>query len=168
MSAWQVLLLLLLCIKYSMLCNFWVRSHSGRKLSKLTGDPMSTTRWASSHRGQTRMIKITKKSQSKLHMCENIQLESFIEFILKVLIFRVFWPITQVYNDTGRGNSAAGASSRYGMKWKNDWWWLQLLCLPASCWVSRFLWPEFRGDTISSKSGAFLIVRGHILIIPLK
>src|SRR5258706_5704499 len=100
-------------------------------------------------------------------MCESIKQRLYIKFLFKVLIFRVLWPITQVYNEIGMGNSAARASSRYRWKWRIDWWWLQLLCLPALCWVSRFLWPEFLGDTISSKSGTFLIVRGHILIIPL-
>ena len=62
------------------------------------------------------------------------------------------------------GNSALRVGSRYRGKWRILWWWFQVLGLPASCWVSRFLWPEFLGDAISCKSGAFLIVRTHILI----
>src|SRR5258706_2869879 len=40
-------------------------------------------------------------------MCKNIELRLYIEFIIKVRIFRVLWPIVQVYNDTSRGNSVA-------------------------------------------------------------
>jgi len=37
-------------------------------------------------------------------MCKNIEVR---QFTLKALIFRVLWPVVQVYNDTGRGNSVA-------------------------------------------------------------
>ena len=40
-------------------------------------------------------------------MSENIQAKLYIKFILKVLIFRVLRPITQVYNDIGMGSSMA-------------------------------------------------------------
>jgi len=54
-------------------------------------------------------------------MCEDIKQRLYIKFIFEVLIFRVLWPITQVYNEIGMGISAARASSRYGWKWRIDW-----------------------------------------------
>jgi len=40
-------------------------------------------------------------------MCENLELRLYIKFIIEGLIFRVLWPISQVCNDTSRGNSVA-------------------------------------------------------------
>ena len=51
-------------------------------------------------------------------MSKNIQARLYIKFILKVLIFGVLRPITQVYNDIIRDNSAARVSSRYMRKWR--------------------------------------------------
>ena len=76
-------------------------------------------------------------------MSKNIHARLYIKFVLKVLIFGVRRPITQVNDHVGRDSSAARVSSRYVRKWGIEWWWLQSICLPASHWVRGFLRPEF-------------------------
>ena len=51
-------------------------------------------------------------------MSENIQVRLCVKFILKIIIFRVLGPITQVYNDVSRGSSVARVSNRYARRWR--------------------------------------------------
>ena len=124
----------------------------------MKGVPVKTTHWATHNERLRRHLKITRKSYNKLYMSKNIHARLYIKFIITVFIVRVLSVITQVYNNISKGSSVVRASSRYGRRCRIDCHWLQLLCIPASCWVSRFLWPGFLWDTISSKGITFLLV----------
>jgi len=60
-TSYNIFILLLVTFN-GLLCDFWVRSQTGSRLSRLTGVPVKTTHWANSNERLRGQRKFTRKS----------------------------------------------------------------------------------------------------------